>query len=401
MLIKPADSVSVGHPCASDDGKTIIFVSDMAGGYGGKDLWWTSYNKKEDSWSKPVNLGPEVNSAGDDMFPTFAKNGDLYFSSNGHPGMGSLDIFRATKVGEEFKWENPVNVGAPINSESADFSLYERDERSGYFTSERKSENGEFKGDLYSYFLPPNKYDLRVIVTELGNKDDIVAEAKVVVTGSDGSKFEGYTNEKGSVVWEKKPNGERFINENTSYNIIISKEGYHDDKNGTQFTTVDLDYGRSFIIEKPILAKRPIRLPEVRYPLGSSVLLVDETINSKDSLNFVYDLLTEYPGMVLELSSHTDSRGGDKANQELSERRAKACVDYLVKEKGIDPRRLVPVGKGERKPAEWKDPETGELIVLTEAYINQFKTSDKAKFEKLHQLNRRTEGEVLKMDFVP
>ena len=93
--------------------------------------------------------------------------------------------------------------GAPVNSESADYSVYEKDERSGYFTSERKSENGTFKGDLYSYFLPPNTYDLRVIITELTDKDKIVPEVKVVVTGSDGSRFEGFTNEKGSVVWEK------------------------------------------------------------------------------------------------------------------------------------------------------------------------------------------------------
>ena len=84
----------------------------MAGGDGGKDLWYTTYVRKGDTWTKPVNLGPEVNTPGDELFPTFAKNGDLFYSSNGLPGMGSLDVFRATKVGEEFKWENPVNMGS-------------------------------------------------------------------------------------------------------------------------------------------------------------------------------------------------------------------------------------------------------------------------------------------------
>lgn len=400
LQLKTSDTISVGHPCPTEDGKSLIFASDMPGGYGGKDLWISTYQKKEDTWSKPVNLGPEINTSADEMFPTLAKNGDLLFSSNGLPGMGSLDIFRATKVGEDNKWENPTNLGAPINSASADYSVYEVDERKGYFTSERKSENGEFKADLYSYFLPPNLYDLRVIITELGDKDKIVPEANVVVTGSDGSKFEGFTNERGSVVWEKKPNGDRFINEDVSYNIQISKEGFHEDKKGTEFTTVGLEYGRSFIMEMALLPKRPIRLPEVRYPLGSAVLLVTDDFNSKDSLNYVYDLLTEYPGMVLELSSHTDARGGDAANQKLSEARAKSCVDYLVNEKGIDPNRLVPVGKGERNPTEWKDPETGELVLLTEKFINQFKKSDPEKFEMLHQLNRRTEGEVVRMDYV-
>jgi outer membrane protein OmpA-like peptidoglycan-associated protein len=130
-------------------------------------------------------------------------------------------------------------------------------------------------------------------------------------------------------------------------------------------------------------------------------LLVDSTINSKDSLNFVYDLLMEYPGMVLELSSHTDARGKDAANQLLSENRAKECVRYLVQEKGIDANRLKPLGKGESTPALWKDSETGEMISLTETYINQFKDKDKVKFEKLHQLNRRTEAKVLSLDYIP
>lgn len=401
VVLKSADSISVGHPCASEDGRTLIFASDMPGGMGGRDLWMSTYDKKADTWSTPVNLGPEINTSGDELFPTFAKNGDLFFASNGHPGMGNLDIFRAVKVGEEFKWENPENLGFPINSESADYALYELDEKQGYFTSERKGENGDIKPDIYSYVLPPNLFDLRVVVTELGKKNEIIPGTKVTVTGSDGSKFEGQTNEKGMVAWEKKPNGDRFINEETSYNIVIGKEGYVEDNKGAQVTTVGAKYGRSIILEMSLIPIKPIRLPEVRYPLASAVLLVDSTINSKDSLNFVYDLLTEYPGMVLELSSHTDSRGTDASNQKLSEARAKSCVDYLVNEKGIDPARLVPVGKGERVPAEWKDPETGEVIKLTESFINSFKKSDPAKFEMLHQLNRRTEGRVLSMDYVP
>jgi len=152
-----------------------------------------------------------------------------------------------------------------------------------------------------------------------------------------------------------------------------------------------------------LLPIKPIRLPEVRYPLSQWTLLVDSTINSKDSLIFVYNLLTEYPNMVLELSSHTDSRGTDNSNQVLSENRAKQCYKYLVEEKGIDPRRIVPVGKGERSPAKWDDPATPqkEEILLTEAYINQFKKTNPKKFEMLHQLNRRTEGRVISLDFDP
>jgi outer membrane protein OmpA-like peptidoglycan-associated protein len=400
LVLKSSDSVSVGHPCASDDGRTLVFTSDMAGGYGGHDLWISIYDRKSDSWSGPKNLGPEVNTSGDEMFATFAKNGDLFFASNGHPGLGNLDIFRAAKVGEEFKWENAQNMGFPINSEAADYALYEFSEIKGYFTSERKGENGEYKGDIYSYELPPNLFDIRLSLSELGNRSEVVSNAKVVVTGSDGSNWEGYTNDKGKIAWEKKPNGDRYINQDVSYVVKVAKEGFHEDPKGSKFTTVGLTQGQTILLDMALLPKKPIRLPEVRYPLAKATLLVDSAINSKDSLNFVLDLLNEYPGMVLELSSHTDARGSDPANQKLSEARAQTCVDYLVKEKGVDPRRLKAVGKGEREPAEWKNPETGRKILLTEIYINQFKTTDKTKFELLHQVNRRTEGKVLSMDFI-
>ena len=418
LNLKSADSVSVGHPCASEDGKYLIFASDMDGNgaMGGRDLWYTTYNKKNEEWSAPVNMGPEINTAGDELFPSFGLNGELIYASNGLPGMGGLDIFKAVKVGDEYKWENPTNLGSPINSDYNDYALVEATERKGYFTSERKGSKGEnYKPDLYQYELPPNIFDLKVNVSDLTNRDKKLEGVKVTVTGSTaGDKWEGTTAKDGSVFWDKKPNGDRFVNENSSYSIVLAKkEGYHEDKNGSKFTTVGLNYDQNFIIDMALIPEKPIRLPEVRYPLSQWTLLVDSTINSKDSLQFVYDLLTEYPGMVLELSSHTDARGTDNSNQVLSENRAKACYKYLVEERGIDPRRIVPVGKGEREPKTvYKKGEmyqvgepidmTGyEKVILTEAYINQFKKTDKRKFEMLHQLNRRTEGKILTMDFDP
>ncbi len=162
-----------------------------------------------------------------------------------------------------------------------------------------------------------------------------------------------------------------------------------------------------------LLPKKPIRLPEVRYALNKWDLLVDSTINSLDSLQFVYDLLEEYPGMVLQLNSHTDSRGSNKANQKLSENRAKACYIYLVKEKGVDPRRIVPVGKGENDPRTvWKkgdeylvvqpvDMEGVTEIVLKEAYINKYRRSNPKLYKLMHQFNRRTDAEVISMEFDP
>lgn len=417
LNLKSHDTISVGHPCVSDDGNFLIFASDMPGGMGGRDLWYSTYDKKNDTWSSPKNLGPEINTKGNDLFPTFGKNGELFFASDGLLGLGGLDLFVAQKVEGQNQWENPKNMGHPINSIHNDYALIQIDEKKGYFTSERKGTNGEW-ADIYMYRLPPNIFDLKVIVSELGDKTKKIADVRVQVKGSDGSAWEGFTKKDGSVFWDKKADGTRYVNEETSYTIAISKEGYHEDKKGSQFTTVGLNYDQNFIIEMALLPKKPIRLPEVRYPLNQWSLLVDSTINSPDSLLFVYNLLQEYPEMVLELSSHTDSRGKDVANQRLSENRARACYKYLVEQKGVDPRRIVPVGKGEMEPRSIyrkgddfavtipRDDKGNEIegyteVKLTEALINTYKTSNKKLYETLHQYNRRTEGKVLRMDFDP
>jgi peptidoglycan-associated lipoprotein len=412
LELKTSDTVSVGHPCVSDDGNFLVFASDMPGGFGGKDLWYVTFDRKG-GWSAPKNMGPEVNTKGDELFPTFGKNGDLFFASNGLQGLGGLDIFMAKKVDEQNKWENPKNMGYPINSENNDYALIQLDEKKGYFTSERKGPNGEYGADIYSYRLPPNIFDVKVIVSELGDKNVKIADVRVLINGTDGSSWEGFTNKQGTVFWDKKTDGTRWVNEETSYSVAISKEGYHEDKKGAQFTTVGLNYDQNFVIEMALLPKKPIRLPEVRYPLDKWDLLVDSTINSPDSLLFVFELLKEYPGMVLELSSHTDSRGSDARNQKLSENRAKACYKYLVEQKGVDPRRIVPVGKGEAeartiymKGGEYFASQPSEMdgvteIKLTEAYINQFAKTNKRLFDRLHQYNRRTEGRVITMDFDP
>ena len=169
-------------------------------------------------------------------------------------------------------------------------------------------------------------------------------------------------------------------------------------------------YDQSFVVELEMIPEGSFRLPEVRYPFNQWSLLVDSTFNSKDSLMYVYNLLMEYPTMVLELSSHTDARGDNEYNRRLADNRAHQCYIFLIDEKGIDPRRIVPIGRGEMQPrtvykkgTEWFEsaPEdmTGvETIILTEAYINKFK-ADKVLFEKLHQFNRRTEARVITMEF--
>lgn len=419
--LKSNDTVSVGHPCTID-GKYLIFASDMSGGFGGKDLWYTTYDKKTDEWSGPKNMGPEINTKGNELFPSFGLDGGLIYASDGMAGLGGLDIFKAKRVGEENKWIEPTNLGAPINGPNNDYALIEVTERLGYYTSERKSVHGEYNPDIFSYVLPPNLFSLKVNITELVDKSKKIEDVRVAISGSDGSKWEGYSDENGAVYWDKRPTtdvnyGNRYINESVSYtiNIFGDETKYHPVPDGQSITTKGLDYNQDFIVDMAMIPKKPIRLPEVRYAFNSWKLLVDSTINSKDSLLFVLEMLEEYPGMVLELSSHTDSRGGDGPNQKLSENRARSCYKFLVEEKGVDPRRIIPVGRGEREARKvWLKDGTyyvdypGDDVVsdyteitLKESYINKFRRSDKKTFELLHQLNRRTEGDVMQMDFDP
>lgn len=417
-----ADSLSVGHPLPNEDGSVLIFSSDMPGGEGGRDLWYSEYKRREDAWTTPKNLGPEINTAGDELFPTYALNGDLFFASTGHKGLGGLDIFRARKVADEFKFEAPENMGTPINSDANDYHLTEVDAKNGYFTSNRDGSKGTRSlPDIWSYVLPPNVFDLKVIVSEVGGASRIegatVQVMEIPETAEEGEEidtvvFTGTTNTFGEIFWDKKPEGDRFINEERDYLIkILPTKGYHPSNYVEEFSTIGLEYDQNFILEMNLLPKTPIVLPEVRYALGSAKLqVIPGEINSKDSLNYVYELLEEYPGMVLRLVSHTDSRGRASSNAALAKRRAQSCVDYLVKEKGVDPNRLVPAGKGENNPRVvflkdgkyYADKPDGEFeaVELTEKYINQFKTSNKELFEKLHQFNRRTEGEVMRMDYV-
>ena len=415
VKIQEHDSISVGHACPTEDGNGIIFASDMPGGEGGMDLWYSEYNRRSDSWSDPINLGDEINTPGDELFPTFSQNGDLFFASDGHKGLGGLDIFRAEQQGTNMRWRNPTNMGTPINSDANDYHFTEIDKRNGFFTSNRQGSKGTKNlPDIWSYELPPNIFDLKVIVNQIG-AEERVPNATVEVSSNDGT-FKGVTNSEGTVFWDKQVNGERFINEETDYEVrVVSPEGFHESIDVSRFSTKGLEYDQNFIVEMGILKKTPIVLPEVRYALGSAELQVIEgEIDSKDSLNYVYELLEEYPGMTLKLISHTDSRGRAASNEKLAQERAESCVNYLVNEKGVNPERLVPIGRGENEPRRvylteegehlLNEPKSGvvyEEIVLTEEYINQFKRSDDELFEQLHQYNRRTEAEVIRLDWEP
>jgi peptidoglycan-associated lipoprotein len=409
ISLKANDTVSVGHPCLTPDDQMLIFASDMiesANGeksFGGRDLWYVMYDRRTKMWdSIPHNMGAMFNSAGNELFPSIGPKGQLYFASDGLPGIGGLDIFIAQREGDENKWSGTKNMGVPFNSQGNDYGMCDFDGRSGFFTSERKtSSSNEYTSDIWSYSIPPNLYDLRVIVYESGKKTKKLTGAKVTVTVSDGTTWEGTTDARGKVSWnEKADKKSRWILVGKDYTLKAGKEGYYEDKRGAKFSTVGLDQSQTFILEMPLLPIGEIRTPEVRYPVSQWTFINDATCMSLDSLKFLDSMLREYPNITIDLFSHTDARDTDVKNQVLSENRAKAVYKYLVEQKGIDARRIRPVGKGESEPATWED-ENGQKVILTESYINQFKTSDPAKFQTLHQINRRTTAKITGTDFNP
>ena len=385
MIPLAADTFTVGHPAISNDDKMLVFASNMPGGQGGKDLWYTQYNKKRIARTKPTNLGPEINTAGDEMFPFIRENGELYFSSTGHLGMGSLDIFKAASTGTN-QWGKVENLKSPINSEANDFGIvFNKDKEEGFFTTDR--EGGKGGDDIWEFKLPPVLFQLDGIVKN-SETDEPIKEATVKLVGTDGSSVSTTTNENGIFVFAE--NGpKRYINLETSYSIIIEKEKYLIAKG--KETTVGLNDSRKFVHEYSLQPFQDvvIKLPLIEYKTAKW----DLQPQYKDSLNFLYDIMSENPTLIIQLRSHTDHRGSNSANQKLSQKRAQSCVDYLVKEKGIHPARIKAVGMGENEPI--KD----NGVTLSEKYINGLKTKEEK--DVALQRNRRTDFKVIGDNFVP
>ena len=392
IVLKPdgADSLSCGHPTIDMAGLLMIFASDLPGGFGGKDLWYAEFNKRDKVWGEPTNLGETINTSGDEMFPHLTDNKTLYFSSTGHSGMGGLDIFRAENSTDKI-WDNVENLRYPLNSAEHDFGIiFERgsDDRRGFFTSNR--DGGKGKDDLYSFNLPDILFSLIVYVT---NKEDNepVAGVTVSLKGDDGSEVVRTTDAEGKLVFEEEGK-KRFILKETSYNLEVSKDEYLVATN--TISTKGEEKSKRFLEEvflQPVVNKVGeaivIDFPEVQYAYDKWDLLVDERIKSKDSLDYLFNTLTQNPNIVIELQAHTDCRGSSRYNKDLSQKRAQSCVDYLIS-KGIPAERMVPVGYGESSPrAEGLECKSID------------KMGTKEEQEAAHQRNRRTQFRVLSSEY--
>lgn len=388
------DSFNFRHPTVSADEQVMVFSSDMTGVMGGtkSDLWMSTYDKKSKKWNKPTNLGATINTNGREGFPYLSEKGDLYYSSDGLLGMGGLDIFMAPKQGNEWKWGTPANLQYPMNSSKDDFGIvFDGLKEKGYLTSDREGTKGA--DDIWSFYLPPLVFKLDGTVTDCKYGPSITVEGAVVrMVGSDGSALEDTCGKDGKYHFDLDPEVSYVLTVFGDKGHSSKAEAYLNlpDKDKGKLTTVGEMVSKNWTLDFCLVpAEMEIRFPAVLYDLGKATLRPE----SKDSLNFLYQTLIDNPSAVIEIGSHTDSRGSDAANQKLSEARAKACVDYLVQEKKIAPERLKFVGFGEKRPLKMADGN-----VLTEKYIMSKKT--KQEQEALHQLNRRTAFRVLSWDYV-
>lgn len=391
--IKGIDTLStIGQPTVSENELIIYFAADRKGGMGGKDIWVALRDSKSDGFNRPLNLGDVVNTPGDELFPFLRNDTTLFFASDGHGGMGGLDIFYTT-IDTAGNWGKPVNLKYPINSTMDDFGvIFHPDEAYGYLSSNRDGTRG--KEDIWYFIEPPLEFTLAGTV-----RDDrtllFVEGAAVKLVGSNGISVTTITNDQGYFAF-----GKSQMEPNTTFEIIVAKPNYFNSK-GT-ITTVGVEFSKDFekdFMLEPI-PEEPVVLPEILYDLAKW----DLKPQYQDSLQGLIQTLRDNPNLVIELAAHTDTRDSDERNDILSQRRAQSVVDYLII-RGIEPQRLVAKGYGEHVPLKLKKDVIRDGFLFTEGttldddFINSL--SSNSEKEAAHQLNRRTEFRVLRKDYVP
>ena len=380
-----ADSLVAAHPSIRADGLSLYFVSDMADSFGGKDIYVVTRQSKTDKWSAPKNMGPDINTSGNELFPYIRSNGTLYFSSDGIVGMGGLDIFKAV-IQQDGKWI-VQNMKPPINSFADDFGIvFEDGAEKGIFSSTRK---GRGNDDLYAFELPPLKFNLTGLVKDEKTGSSL-AGASVQLIASDGANLQVLTGTSGDFKFA--------LNPSVDYIFLASQRGYLNgkEKETTKGQDKSIDFMISILLT-PI--DKPIELPNIFYDFGKWDLRPESMV----SLDKLVETLNDNPNVTIELMSHTDSRDTEEYNLSLSQKRAQSVVDYLIG-KGIEAERLLPKGYGESSPkivdavifAQNSFLKSG--ATLTEQYINSLSTDEQK--EIAHQINRSTEFKVLRTDYV-
>ncbi|MEQ6168025.1 OmpA family protein [Ekhidna sp. MALMAid0563] len=360
-------------PAFSPDGTTLYFSSTRPGGYGGADLYQAKVNRRG-RWVDVRNLGPEINTPGDEMFPYISEDGSLYFSSDGHAGFGKLDMFRAVREGGHV---TVTNLGKPMNSSADDFGLFQYNLTRGFFTSNRRGGKGD--DDIYTFIN--DDPDLKVVnyfltgvtmTTDDGGEEIILPNTKVLLTADNGDVLdEAFTGADGKFNFRVYPE--------EHYDLIGEKTDYFTVRK--DFTTVGKTVNRDTLTEfitnvtfetnimmDPIVLEKAIVLDNIYYDLDKANIRPDAAL----VLDSLVQIMNDNPEIYIELGSHTDSRADDDYNMKLSQRRAQSAVSYIINE-GINSDRIVAKGYGET-----------QLLIKN------------AKTEEEHQKNRRTEFKVLR-----
>ncbi|MDD7508354.1 MAG: OmpA family protein [Prevotella sp.] len=381
LLITNDTLSAYAHPAVSPDGEWLYFVSDMPGGKGGLDIW-----RMRLTTNGPVgveNLGEPINTPGDEMFPTFRPNGDFYFSSDGHPGFGGLDIFIAT-VGEDGKY-HLSHPGYPLNSQGDDFGMtFQGQLNQGFFSSNR----GDGRGwdHVYSFYNPEIVQTIRGWIYEQDGYELTAGEARIV--GTDGTNLRLGVRGDGSFDYVVKPG--------VDYIILAMCDGFLNHKEEIHVDSVK--ESKVYDLQFPLASiSAPVLIDNIFYAFDKATLLPE----SKNALDSLILMLNENPNITIELSAHTDYRGAEAYNKKLSQKRAESVVKYLINH-GIAADRLTAVGYGEEKPKTIRRkvaeryPWLKENDVLTEEFILKLKPEQQ---ETANALNRRTEFKVLRTTY--
>ena len=380
LEIIEGDSTSTfAHPSISPSGRYLYFVSDMPGGYGGKDIWLARITPDIEV-VLVENAGFHINTAGDEMFPYIRNDSTIYFSSNGHPGMGGLDVFEARFQSGSDVWR-VRNMQPPINSSHDDFGItFEKGADKGFFSSNRNDVRGY--DHIYSFTYPENSIDIEGFVVD--NDDEFINGAKVFVVGDDGSQYNFTTNSDGEYKFKSKAGIE--------YLFMASADGFLNSKQSLKIKpdVVDTLY---YIDFEMIPYDNPVVLENIFYDFDSATL----RDGSKTELDELIELLDEHPEIRIELRSHTDRRGSEEYNNELSMQRAQSVANYLF-QNGVHKDRVVTMGLGKSEPKKVaaslaKHYDFIEVDdVLTESFINELSSEQQ---EIADQLNRRTDFKII------
>ncbi|MBQ2361048.1 MAG: OmpA family protein, partial [Prevotella sp.] len=373
---------SYAHPAISPDNEWLYFCSDMPGGKGGLDIW--RIRLTGNGLGGVENVGAPINTEGDEMFPAFRPNGDLYFSSNGHPGMGGLDIFiaKVDPVTKKYVLEHP---GYPLNSQADDFGMtFEGPYNRGYFCSNRG--NGRGWDHIFSFENPEIVQAIKGWVYEIDGYE--LPAAQVHLVGDDGTNTKLSVLSDGSFTYVVTPG--------VSYVLLATCKGYLNHKE--ELKVAKADDSEEYVLQFPLASiTAPVLIDNIFYDFDKATLRPEST----QALDELVVLLNENPNVTIELSAHCDYKGSAAYNKGLAQRRAESVVNYLI-EHGIAQDRLSPVGYGKEKPKTIKKknaakyPWMKEGDVLTEEYIKKL---DEEKQEICNQLNRRTEFIVLRTTY--